>query len=269
MALQPNTSVDQIFDALRVIGGAGEPVRVADLARALDLPTSTAHRLLATLQDAGFAARDSTGVRYELGIRAFELVHRLFGQYGLPRASELFIRRLVAVTGETAALDVRVGWYAVRMAGLEGTREIHVAPRIGQTVRLGDSAGGRAILATVPEAIGRYARWAALNRPARRRLDNAVGVIAEHGFAHVPAAGGCAAELAFPIGLGGGVAAAISIEGTCPAIAATPRTGELKRCRTIVAELESMVASDPMLAHDPFAHLDPDGLELAVPQLPA
>jgi len=30
-----------------------------------------------------------------------------------------------------------------------------------------------------------------------------------------------------------------------------------------------MVASDPMLAHDPFAHLDPDGLELAVPQLPA
>jgi DNA-binding IclR family transcriptional regulator len=263
MPPQTNTSVDQIFDALNVLGATPDPVGVAELARTLGLPTSTAHRLLVTLQDAGFAERDTTGSKYELGVRAHQLVHGLFRQYGLASVGEPFIRRLVAATGETVTLDVRVGWYAVRMAGLEGSREIHAAPRIGRTERLGDSVAGRAILATLDDAdVARYHRWSGASLAD---LAEVVRAVREAGHAHEALAGMESAELALPVRRDGRAVAALSIEGTGPAVAPEPRASDLKRIRRVVADLETLVAREPELARDPFAHVDPDELELDAP----
>lgn len=267
MAIVPNTSVDQCFDCLYLLSGTAEPVGVADMARRLGLPITTAHRLLVTLHDVGFAARDTTGAKYELGPRAHELVHGLFAHYGIRNASLPFLSRLTRRTGETATLDVRVGWLTVRMAGYEGWREIHAGTLIGRTRHLSDTSAGLAILASLDDdTIDRYIAWEAGRRPApvAEELRDAVSAAREAGFAR-KADNGDGYELSFPVGQAGGVLAAITLNGTGPLVAKDrPPAGELRQCRKVISELERLLAEQPHLARDPFGEIDPEALYSAV-----
>jgi IclR family transcriptional regulator, KDG regulon repressor len=261
MTTVPNTSVDQIFDTLELLSGTPEPVGVVDLARSLSLPASTAHRLLVTLQDAGFAERDSTGAKYELGSRAYELVHGLFGHYGVRRASLPFLTRLMHRTDETTTLDVRVGWFTVRMAGFEGRREIHAGTLIGRTQPLADTASGHAILARLSDdAIGQYLAWQAQARPGPRadELREELDAVRRHGFARLSAGDGDATELSFPVCHDGQALAAVSLNGMGALVAGRhPDRREIARCQAVIADLEALLVEQPHLAQDPFAHLDP------------
>lgn len=265
MSPAPNTSVDQAFDALRLLAG-GQPVRVADAAREMGLPTSTAHRILATVADTGFARRDTTGTKYELGVRAHMLVHGLFRQFRIQREALPFLSRLARELGETATLDVRIGWLAVRMAGIEGWNEIHAGRRIGQTTPLAEAAGGLTILAYGEEASA-YKSWARTRRPPPASLDGLdadLARIRKRGYARRPEPGANGAEIAFPIRASGRAVAAVCINGHGPLLAAEGAdNADLAKAQIVVAELESKIAAEPEIAHDPFSHLDPDELTVA------
>ena len=262
MSAQPNSSVDQIFDALGVMARSARAIGVVELARDLDLPTSTAHRLLVTLQDAGLAERDSTGAKYELGFGANALVHGLFHQYPLSRAALDHLYRLAEEVGETTAIDVRVGWLSVRMAGAEGWREIHAGTRLGETRALADSASGLAILGFLPdESVERYIDWegGGERTPARTRaLRRALEEVRQSGYAHHVGSNGSGAQLGYPVRVHGEAVAAISVHGNGPAV--SPSASDRKRARTVVGDLERLLGRDPSLARDPFAHLDPNEL---------
>lgn len=268
MATVPNTSVDQSFDVLSLLSGTAEPVRVADLARKLDLPITTAHRLLVTLYDAGFAVRDTTGSKYELGPRAYELVHGLFAHYGIRDASLPFMARLTRATGETTALDVRVGWLTVRMAGYEGWREIHAGTLIGRTRHLADTAAGLAILGSLDDAtVDRYLAWEAERRPGSvdpEELRAAAGHSHAAGLAH-RADNGDGYELSFAVKHEGRPIAAVTFNGTGPLVAEErPPAGEIRKCRRVISELEKLLVKQPGLAQDPFGELQPEALYEAI-----
>jgi DNA-binding IclR family transcriptional regulator len=263
---EPNTSVDQVFDAFNLLARGGS-LGVADVARELGIPTSTAHRVLATAFDSGFADRDPSGSKYELGARAHMLVHGLFRQFGVQAAALPYLTRIAADSGETTTLEVRLGWLAVRMVGFEGRNEIHAARLIGQTSRLADTAGGLAILAHLDEAeLGRYLTWEGGGRrqAARTRAVGALlDAVRESGYARQPdPAGG--AEVAFPVCFEGRAVAAICIDGNGPLVSEAPQKSHVARVRKAVRELEGALAADPELARDPFSHLDPDELTAQV-----
>ncbi|MBO4238328.1 MULTISPECIES: IclR family transcriptional regulator [Pseudonocardia] len=60
-------SVERAAALLRLLGGAGRPLALAELAAALDLPRPTAHGLLRTLREEGLVAQESSSGRYLLG----------------------------------------------------------------------------------------------------------------------------------------------------------------------------------------------------------
>ncbi|MEQ3554113.1 IclR family transcriptional regulator [Pseudonocardia nematodicida] len=60
-------SVERAAALLRLLGGAGRPLALAELAAALDLPRPTAHGILRTLREEGLVAQEPTGGRYLLG----------------------------------------------------------------------------------------------------------------------------------------------------------------------------------------------------------
>lgn len=60
-------SVARAAALLRLLGGAGRPLALAELAAALDLPRPTAHGLLRTLREEGLVAQDGASGRYLLG----------------------------------------------------------------------------------------------------------------------------------------------------------------------------------------------------------
>ena len=262
MPPEPNTSVDQIFEALDVLANAEHSVGVAEMARELALPTSTAHRLLVTLEDAGFAGRDMTRARYELGSRAHRLVHSLLAMYPIQHAAAPFLARLADASGETASLDVGVGWVTVRMVGAEGWHEVHAGQRMGETLPLGVSAAGLAILALAPPAdVERYLAWEGRGRriaTRTRTLRAALAGVAEDGYTSMVTSDETGAQLAFPVTVGGRGVAAISLNGPPAALELT--TTQLRAYRAIAVELNVMLDSDPAQARDPFAHLSAEEL---------
>ena len=262
MSTTTNSSVDQVFDVLAALSASEEATGVAQLARALDVPTSTAHRVLATLEEAGYVARDTTGTKYQLGLGAQELTHALLRRFPIQAASPAFLRRLSGDTGETVVLCCRIGFYAVRAASMEGWREVHAAPRLGQTSRLEDTAGGRAILAALDDALlERYVRWRGGGKRVATAIAEDVAAVRAAGYALDRHDDG-RSDIALPLRDGDGrVVASIAIEAAAPEGGARGERTRIARARAVAGELETLLHERPELAADPFAHLPPEQLD--------
>lgn len=265
MSTGTNSSVDQVFDVLALLSASDGPIGVAQLARTLDVPTSTAHRVLITLQEAGYVARDTTGTKYQLGLGAQELTHALLRRFPIQTASQPHLRRLAAATGDTVVLTGRIGWHAVRMASAEGWREIHAAPRLAHTSLLEGTPGGRAILAFLdPDLLDRYLRWRSggsrLKAAVRTVRDDAQEIRARGHVQDAHPDGRC--DIAFPLRDGSGCAiAAIAIESAEPDGGARGDRRRVARAEEIAGELEALMRERPELTADPFAHLPPEELD--------
>ncbi|MFP5022786.1 IclR family transcriptional regulator [Pseudonocardia phyllosphaerae] len=61
---RPIQSVERAAAMLRLLGGAGRPLALAEVAAALALPRPTAHGILRTLRDEGLVAQDPATGRY-------------------------------------------------------------------------------------------------------------------------------------------------------------------------------------------------------------
>lgn len=148
------------------IVAASPGLRFSEVADRSGLTRATAHRMLATLVEAGLLRIDERGQSYHLGFRLFEMAHRVWDQFDLRSAAEPELERLRDLSGET-----------VRLAILDGDEILYVDQReAAQTVRLGNGVGargaahasgaGKAILAHLDPLI----REQMLNRLALRRF---------------------------------------------------------------------------------------------------
>jgi len=254
---------------LEVLSRSDEPVGVAQLARLLSVPTSNAHRVLLTLYRADYAARDTTGTKYELGVAAQELVHAFLRRFPIQAPSQPMLRRLAAETGDTVVLTSRVGWYAVRIAGIEGSHEIHHAPRLGQSALLEATPGGLCILAFMdPALLGRYVRWRGdeLTSDGIRQLNETLDSARERGYVLQAHRDG-RADIAMPVrNTNRDVVSAIVIEAVDPEGGARAERHLVSRMRVTVKELEDLLSQRAELAIDPFAHVEPEDL-VSVPGL--
>ena len=121
---------------------------LADIAARTGLSPSTAHRLLSTLVERGYAGREPGSKGYVIGHR---VVH--FSTSVRRRTSDL--RRLVrshleaitAETGETSNLVVLDGKNVVYIDQVEGTHALRMVPGIGSIFPAYTSASAKAILA--------------------------------------------------------------------------------------------------------------------------
>ena len=100
-----------VLDALAATEGGAT---LTALAHALDLPAPTAHRLLATLAEAGYVVQGDGGL-WRVGVRAFRagsafLLHRNLVAQAYP-----FLQRLMDDAGETTPLK-----FPVTKGGYEG-----------------------------------------------------------------------------------------------------------------------------------------------------
>ena len=118
-----------IFEILRLVSTEKRPMSATEISRRLRLSTTTAHRGLQTLERAGYVARHQLSARYVLGGMSRRLLQSFFARFALHGFAIPYMRQLAIATGETASLFVRVGWYAVRIASVQGTKEIiHTGP---------------------------------------------------------------------------------------------------------------------------------------------
>lgn len=256
-----------IFEILRLVSTAERPLSATEISRSLDLSTTTAHRGLMTLERAGYVARHQLSARYVLGVMSRRLLQSFFARFALHGFAIPYMRQLAIATGETVSLFVQVGWYAVRIASVKGTKEIiHTGP-VGEVRDLDDGVAGRALLAFMPDA-GRErflaARGRATSGAVRRALDadladvRATGVATEASAAQ-PGWGAVAFVLRDAAGAAVG---AIAIEGPVLKLGGRKRSAEWNELAASVAQMEALIRANPARFRNPYGHLDPAGIEL-------
>lgn len=239
---QLNVSSLGVFGVLSALAKSGEAIGVLEIARRLDVPASTAHRALATLESCGFVAREEGSSRYQLGNEARRLTNSFFNMFPLRAVSMLYLRRLALLTGHTAALWVRIGSNMVKIAEIEGSQEVVNQRPIGQSLGLRNCIAGTALLRANADA-------AAGQKSRRTKQDAGTG-----GF--VAGQSAQASEFATAVTLPDGPPFASIVIEAAVRFAFEPHAAEARR---IVAALEEHLVANPNLAFNPFTHIGAEG----------
>jgi DNA-binding IclR family transcriptional regulator len=239
-AVEQITAVDKALEVLFHLNAQREPVGVTEIGRALGLPKSSAHRLLAALRRRELVERDDSG-RYRPGMALLGLARGLLEREPLVAAARPILERQAAATGETFFLVAARAGRLVVLDKAEGTGVLRVSPQVGSAVPLHASAVGKLYLGFAEDAV-------ALERPltrfTRHTIVSARRLRAE---AEAARAAGCAVSrgewqeglcvFAAPVFEHGRMSAAV-----CAAVAATrlPRVDEravLQRVKDAAARL--------------------------------
>lgn len=142
---------------------------LGDLARELQLPKSTLHRICAILVDRGWAIRDDQG-RYEPGVRAIGLGSRA-ADLPIVTGFRHAVAELMTRYDETACLAVLDGQESVFVAIEETTQPVRLQTWVGRRSPAFASASGRVCLAAwSADAIAAEFGGRALITPTGRRL---------------------------------------------------------------------------------------------------
>jgi DNA-binding IclR family transcriptional regulator len=124
----------------------------SDLARYLDLPIPTVHRLLAALARLGYVTRDAQSRRFRLGGAAMQLGARARAVNDLGALARLALRQLSKVTDETAVLTVlnHERNRSVCLERVETSQPLRLSVQPGRELPLHAGASQKALLAFMP-----------------------------------------------------------------------------------------------------------------------
>ena len=140
-------SVQRAFDVIRAIQGAGN-VRIADLADGLEMPRSTAHVYLKTLESEGFVTHDDAGYRLSLRFLQTGVIAR--HQYTIYSTAKSEVDKLAEATGEVANLGIEENGLRVILYQSEGSDAVYDNALTGEHSKMHLTALGKVLLAYQP-----------------------------------------------------------------------------------------------------------------------
>ncbi|ELY50903.1 IclR family transcriptional regulator [Natronolimnohabitans innermongolicus] len=146
-ATPPMSSVLNAFDVLTVlweVNGAGPSA----VARRMDMPKSTAHVYLRTLEETGYVVNEDG--EYRLSHQFLSTGSRIKHRNSLFQASEAKLRDLAMETGELVTLVIEEAGQSVILHKDTGDRSLELGIYSGMITPLHSNATGKAILANLP-----------------------------------------------------------------------------------------------------------------------
>jgi IclR family KDG regulon transcriptional repressor len=142
------TSVRNAARLLKEFSRTDRELGVSELARRLDLATSTVHRLLATLTAERLLERGPGG--YRLGLALHDLGASVAPHLDLHEAALPVMAALRHTTGETVQLAVLDGCESVYIDRLESPHTVRIFSRVGTRLPAATSSTGKVLLAALP-----------------------------------------------------------------------------------------------------------------------
>lgn len=149
-------SLSSVRNAVRVLKAFSARHRdygVTELARSLDLSTSTVHRLLRTLQAEHLVEQDRETGRYRLGLAVFDLVAATSPGYDLSEAVLPPMTVLRNRTGETVQLAVLDGREVVYVERLQSMQSLRMFLDVGRRNWAHSTSTGKVLLAHLEPAV--------------------------------------------------------------------------------------------------------------------
>jgi IclR family transcriptional regulator, acetate operon repressor len=176
-------TVDKAIDVLFHLHEKAEPMGVSELGRSLDLPKSSAHRLLVSLRRRGLVERDERG-RYRTGIGLLALGLGVLEREPLVAAARPVLEAAAEELGETFfVVAARSGKLTV-LDKVEGTGFVRAAPRVGSVIPTQVTAVGKLYLAHTPDALSEAERKRSGGRSvAPATLERELAAVRRRGYA--------------------------------------------------------------------------------------
>ncbi|MCH4035062.1 MAG: IclR family transcriptional regulator [Lachnospiraceae bacterium] len=141
----------RLFAALEYLADNG-PSGLSDIAGAIGLNKSTAHRIMASLQYMGYVTQSEATSRYEATFKVVELANRLVRNADLSEKIRPHLKELSEETGETVHFVKLDGTDVVYIDKVEPEGEkVRMESRIGRRIPFYRSAVGKALAAAMPE----------------------------------------------------------------------------------------------------------------------
>ncbi|AKJ41249.1 IclR family transcriptional regulator domain-containing protein [Pragia fontium] len=136
---------------LQYLAESGGSASVTVLSEKLDLPLSTSFRLLKTLENAGFIYQDAQLGWWHIGLGLFTVGSSYSRNSDVVSVARPFMRRLMALSGETANLAICNSNEAVLISQCECQSMIRMCAPIGSRLPLHASGAGKALIYSLPE----------------------------------------------------------------------------------------------------------------------
>jgi DNA-binding IclR family transcriptional regulator len=121
--------------------------RVVEVSRELQIAPSTAHRLLAMFEQAGFLCQQEPNSAYTIGPAIVAIATSITGQLDIGKIIRPRLMSLVAEVNETGHVCVLRGDKVVFLECVESTHGLRAVPRTGRAIPAYATASGKALLA--------------------------------------------------------------------------------------------------------------------------
>lgn len=175
--------LERCVEVVEMLAAAGAPMRLSDIAQALDLPKGAAHRLLQELCALGWAEQDGAEGPYRLALRFGLLGNRVLQASGLSDLTQPVLERLAGRTRELVRLTVATGDGLAWVGSAQGAPPgLVYQPAMTGVLVLHATANGKAFLATLADAEAlRLARRGGFGtvRPTPRTLREDAALLAD------------------------------------------------------------------------------------------
>ncbi len=234
MPAPPARSVGSVARALALLdelAASESDLGVSELARRIGVNASTASRLLATLEQDGYVARDPRGP-YRLGLKLVALGDRALARLDIRELARPSLEELTAATGETATLSVPGEHTAVTVDFVPSALSVTSVARLGRPSVAHATAAGKVMLAfalafaedPVAEA-GELVRFTDRTITDPAALATELQAVREHGYAEaVGEREPDLAALAAPVlGRAGVLVAIVGLQGPASRLSTTRR----------------------------------------------
>ena len=178
-------TLTRIVDIVDCFDTGQASLSLTEISACARLDLATASRFLTALEKERLVRRDPVTKRYVLGSRLLEWGARAFDSVSIRAAAEPVMTKLHRASNETVALYVRDGSTRVCVSTYESPEPVrHVLP-LGSTLRITQAAGGRAMLAGLPEdeALGLIDIDPLLSDEEREEIRQALPDIRARGYA--------------------------------------------------------------------------------------
>ena len=145
-------SLERGLKILFILGQSGEPMRISEISRRLEIDKSTAYRIVSTLREQGFVEQDPDTRKYLLGVKVIEVGGlKLRAIKFLPTARPL-TEELMMRTREAVHIAVLVEGEVMYLDTEQCSGSFNVNTVAGGRAPLHSTAVGKALLAELPEA---------------------------------------------------------------------------------------------------------------------
>ncbi|MDR2387411.1 MAG: IclR family transcriptional regulator [Deltaproteobacteria bacterium] len=139
-------SIDRVLDIVEALSTKQGGLSLTELAKSIDLPKSTTHRLLSTLVRRGYAAKREDG-GYQVGLKLIEAVSYYINSLELQTEARQHLARLTVELGLTAHLGVLEGNQVVYIERIDLLSGVKLYSQIGLRMHAYCSSLGKSLLA--------------------------------------------------------------------------------------------------------------------------